>query len=361
MKENFSKRFDLLLFIVVIVISAAGLFFVQSAFRIGPELAQEVKRQFFYMLAGVFFMVIFALIDYDNLGRLAVPISILNILLLVFVLIAGHSAKGAQRWISLGPLGTFQPSEPAKLILVIALAKILSSVKRVGYKEFWSICFTVFVPWVLIFMQPDLGTSLVLIFVAFVMLFMLGINPLFLSGVVLSGVCLAPFLLRDYQKERLFVFMNPHADISGAAWNITQSKIAVGNGGLLGKGLFMGTQTQLNFVPEHGTDFIFSVIGEEFGFVGCIIILILYLILLQRCLAVVKVAKNDFGAFVAVGIFAMLTFHVFVNIGMVLGIMPVVGLPLSFVSYGGSAIISNFIAIGILESIYSRRGRLFLM
>lgn len=359
MNEKLIKRFDLIILTAVILLCISGMFFIYSAFSAGVGFPDELRRQIFYLLLGIAAFTMVSMMDYDNLGRLALVISIVNILILVFVLIAGHSAKGAQRWISLGSLGTFQPSEPAKLVVIIALAKILSSVKKINMSDVVLIFVTVFVPWFLIFLQPDLGTSLVLVFTAFVMFFMKGANVWLLAAITAIGTSVAPFILRDYQKERLFVFLNPEADPAGAAWNITQSKIAVGSGGLFGKGFLLGTQTQLDFVPEHGTDFIFSVIGEEFGFIGCIIILVLYIILMIRCLKIIKVAKDDFGAFLAIGIFSMFTFHIFVNIGMVLGIMPVVGVPLSFISYGGSSLISNFIAIGILESIYSRRERLF--
>ena len=360
MNEKITKRFDFIILVTVILLCISGMFFIYSAFSGGLGVSDEFKRQFFYLLFGIIVFVFVSLMDYENLGRLAVIISVINIVVLIFVLVAGHSAKGAQRWIALGSLGTFQPSEPAKLVVIIALAKILSSIKHLGLKEIFLVIITVFVPWFLIFLQPDLGTSLVLVFTAFIMFFMRGANIWFLSGITALGAGIAPFILRDYQKERLFVFLNPDADPSGAAWNITQSKIAVGSGGLFGKGFLLGTQTQLDFVPEHGTDFIFSVIGEEFGFIGCIIILILYIILMVRCLKIIKSAKDDFGAFLAAGIFSMFLFHIFVNIGMVLGIMPVVGVPLLFISYGGSSLISNFIAVGILESIYNRRERLFL-
>ena len=360
MSEKITKRFDFIILFAVLILSVSGLFCIYSAFYQGSGFSDEVKRQFCYLIFGIIIFILFSISDYDNLGRLAIFISVVNVAVLLFVLLAGHSAKGAQRWISLGSLGTFQPSEPAKLVLIIALAKMLSSIKKTGLKEIFIIILTVLLPWFLIFMQPDLGTSLVLIFVAFVIFFMKGTNLWILASIAFAGLASSPFILRDYQKERLFVFMNPHADPAGAAWNITQSKIAVGSGGLYGKGFLQGTQTQLDFVPEHGTDFIFSVIGEEFGFIGCIIILILYIILIMRCFVIMKSAKDCFGSFMAVGILAMFIFHIFVNIGMALGIMPVVGVPLLFVSYGGSSLVSNFAAVGILESIYSRRERLFL-
>ncbi len=360
MKENLFQRFDFILPAAAVLLSCAGIILIQSAFGGVSSVAPETIRQLAYLGVGLIVMLIFTFVDYETWGRLAVPLSILNMALLVFVIIAGHSAKGAQRWISLGALGTFQPSEPAKIFLIIALAAILSGTKKLSGKMVFPIFLTVLIPWFLIFVQPDLGTSVVLLFISFVMLFMSGTNPLLILSVISAGAIALPFVLRDYQKERLLVFMNPNEDVSGAAWNITQSKIAMGNGGLLGKGLFGGSQTQLDFVPEHGTDFIFSVAGEEWGFLGVLLILALYAVILWRCLIIIKSAKDDFGFFTAIGIFCLILFHLFVNIGMTSGIMPVVGVPLSFVSFGGSALIVNFMAIGILESIYSRRGRLFL-
>ncbi len=360
MIENFWKRFDIWIIVPVFLLFSLGLLVLQSsaADSFFP-LSDIVLKHCVFFAIGCAVLVLFAACDYDALGRLATPIALVNIFLLIFVFFAGHSAKGAQRWIAMGGF-TFQPSEPAKLIVVLALAKILASVDKIDRPTIVSVVFTVFIPWFLIFIQPDLGTSLVIVFAAFVMLYFVGIKPWILLSVLLTASSLSPFLLRDYQKDRLLVFINPELDVSGAGWNIAQSKIAVGSGGLFGKGLFQGTQTQLDFVPEHSTDFIFSVIGEELGFIGCVLVLLLYVFLLYRCAFIIKSSKDKFGFLTGVGVFCLLGFHVFVNIGMVLGVMPVVGVPLTFISSGGSALISNMAAIGILESIYSRRERLFI-
>lgn len=361
MRYSFWQRVDVTVVAIALLLSLLGVCAIQSAFSSSwTPLAPEALKQGGFIVAGFVLMTIMAFIDYEDLGRFAVPIAAVNIALLLAVLFLGHSANGAQRWVSLGPLGRFQPSEPAKLAVIIALAKILSHVRKLERKDIVSVVFTVAVPWFLIFLQPDLGTSLVLVFVGFVMLYVAGVNPLILGGIVVAGMAAAPFALHDYQKQRLFIFMNPEADASGAGWNITQSKIAIGNGGLWGQGLFRGTQTQMDFVPEHGTDFIFSVIGEEMGFVVCIVLVVFYMIFIARCLRIAMLSKDRFGMLAASGIFALFLFHIFINIGMTMGIMPVVGVPLSFVSYGGSSLLTNFIAAGILCSIFSRRGRLFM-
>lgn len=359
MKDRFFERFEFFIFIIPIILSIAGLLFVQSAFGGSRGIAPEFLKQALYIGFGIVLMLAFAFFDYENLENLVVPLSVISIALLIVVLVAGHSAKGAQRWISLGSIGTFQPSEPAKIVLILALAKIFSNPGKLTKRDIVPIAITLFIPWLLIFLQPDLGTSVVFVFITFMMLFVKGANIWLLLGGLLSGAGILSVFLKDYQKERLFVFMNSNADISGAAWNITQSKIAIGNGAIFGNGIFAGTQSQLDFVPEHGTDFIFSLVAEECGFIGIVIMLLLYAFLLWRVVNVIKSAKDWFGFYTAIGIFSLILFHVFVNIGMVSGIMPVVGVPLTFISYGGSAILSNFIAIGILESIYSRRERLF--
>ena len=357
MKEGFFKKFDILLLFICIVLFIIGLVAVQSAESTSfLPLADTTIKQIIFFSVGFVIMCLLANTDYDALGKFAYPIAFINIIILVIVFFAGHSAKGAQRWIAIGPI-TYQPSEPTKIIVIVALAKILSSVEKIDKTTIFSVVFTVLAPWFLILVQPDLGTSLVILFAAFIMLYFAGVKPWILISIALGGMAVAPWVLHDYQKQRLFIFMNPNADLTDTGWNIYQSKIAVGHGGIFGTGLFSGSQTQLDFVPEHNTDFIFSILGEETGFIGCIIVLLLYVIIMLRCIAIIKSSKDKFGFLIGVGIFCLMGFHVFINIGMVLGIMPVVGIPLIFISSGGSALISNMMSIGILESIYSQRER----
>jgi rod shape determining protein RodA len=259
----------------------------------------------------------------------------------------------------MGPLGTFQPSEMAKLALIITLARILS------LREHWKLLdvlktgLYIGVPWLLILIQPDLGTALVLVAVGMIMLYAVGVKPWILVSAIMAGFLTAPLILQDYQKRRLLTFINPEGDPEGGGWNIIQSTIAIGSGKIWGKGMFLGTQSQLDFVPEHSTDFIFSVMGEELGLVGALSLLILYFLLLWQGITIAQKSKDTFGTLMAIGIVAMLGFHIFVNIGMTIGIMPVVGVPLPFVSYGGSSMLTNMMAVGILGSIYLRRATIF--
>jgi rod shape determining protein RodA len=231
-------------------------------------------------------------------------------------------------------------------------------------KELATLLAAVAVPAVLILKQPDLGTTLVIAAILSAELFF-GVSKLFhfvlyaIGAAGLAAVMLGtPLVLKPFQRNRLLVFLHPNADPQGAGWNLNQSKIAVGSGELFGKGLYRGTQTQLNFVPEHSRDFIFTVVGEELGYVGSLGLVLLYAIILFGAIRAAFSARDRFGLLLAIGIVAMLAFHIVVNIGMTVGIMPITGIPLPFMSYGGSAILTNFVAIGILLNIYLQRDKL---
>jgi rod shape determining protein RodA len=270
---------------------------------------------------------------------------------------------GAQRWISLGPLGTFQPSEPAKLVIAIALAAVLCRGTYQNLAELWKPLVTVAVPALLIVKQPDLGTSLVLLAILTAELFFalpkLGDFGIYALGmlVVAAAALGTNAVLKPFQRARLFVFLNPRADPQGTGYNLNQSKIAVGSGEWFGRGLFHGTQTQLNFVPEHSRDFIFTVLAEEWGFAGAVGLLALYAAVLYGGVRTMLCARDRFGFLLAAGLVGMLFFHVLVNLGMTIGVMPITGIPLPFMSYGGSAMLTDFAAIGILLNIYSQRDR----
>ena len=282
--------------------------------------------------------------------------------MLLAVMFVGQSALGAQRWIQLGPV-SIQPSEFSKIIMIIALANLLKD--KIGklntFSDLLPIAAYVGLPFLLVLKQPDLGTSLVFMAIFFGMIFACGINLKLLAGIFGAGVAMMPILwhfLKDYQKMRIMVFMDPNVDPLGSGYHIIQSKIAIGSGMLFGKGLFEGTQSQLNFLPENHTDFIFAVVGEELGFVGAAFLLILYLSVLWRGIQIAKQAQDSFGMLMAVGITSMLAFHVLVNVGMTAGIMPVTGIPLPFMSYGVSALTTNIFAITILLNIYMRNQKL---
>ena len=274
----------------------------------------------------------------------------------------GHSALGAQRWIQLGPI-TVQPSEFSKLIMIVSLAALLED--KVGklndLHELLPVAAYVGIPFFLVLKQPDLGTSLVFMAIFLGMIFACGINLKILGGLMAAGLASMPILwhfLKDYQKMRIMVFMDPNVDPLGSGYHIIQSKIAIGSGMLFGKGLFGGTQSQLNFLPENHTDFIFAVVGEELGFIGAALLLILYFIVLWRGIKIARDASDNFGMLLAVGITSMLAFHVLVNVGMTTGIMPVTGIPLPLMSYGVSSLTTNIMAIAILVNIHMKKQKL---
>ncbi|HXO17414.1 MAG TPA: rod shape-determining protein RodA, partial [Candidatus Dormibacteraeota bacterium] len=316
-----------------------------------------------YLLLGVPIMIGLSFVDYRSWQRWAPALYAVNLLLLLFILRGGHSAMGAQRWISLGPLGTFQPSEPAKLVIAIALAAVLCRGTYANLQDLWKPLVTVGIPALLVLKQPDLGTSLVLLAILTVELFF-GLPKLGDFGIYALGVLVVAAaalgtnaVLKPFQRARLFVFLNPRADPQGSGYNLNQSKIAVGNGEWFGRGLYHGTQTQLNFVPEHSRDFIFTVLAEEWGFAGALTLLLLYAAVLYGGIRTMLAARDRFGFLLSAGLVGMLFFHVMINLGMTVGIMPITGIPLPFMSYGGSAMLTDFAAIGMLMNVYSQRDR----
>lgn len=348
-----------------IALSVFGLIVIKSASLHIPGGRSDFTHQLAFLIVGAALMLAFTFVDYHLWQRLAWPLYLLNILMLGAVAIAGHQALGAQRWIGIGPF-VFQPSEPAKLFMILSLAAILASPKR-SYQRIWEMWLpiaAVVVPAALVMKQPDLGTALVLMAILTVMLFFALPKILHFAvyavTVTLGGfiAVATPYFLKGYQRQRLLVFLDPKHDPQGAGWSLIQSKIAVGSGSLAGKGLYQGTQTQLGFVPEHATDFIFSVIGEELGFLGALALLGLYALLLGSAMFAVTAARDKYGLLVAVGIIAMFTFHMLVNIGMTIGIMPVTGIPLPFISYGGSSLITSLMAVGILLNIHMQRDKM---
>jgi rod shape determining protein RodA len=344
-------------------LSLAGVLLIRSADLHDPWAAGEWRKQLLYIGIGTIVMIVFSAIDYHRWQRWAFGLYIANLLLLGLVMVGGRSALGAQRWINLGPI-QFQPSEPAKLILAICIAALLARSASADWREMGLTVAAVGVPSLLILKQPDLGTTLVIVAILTSELFF-GVTKTW-QFLVYLGVTSASaafvvgtkFVLKPFQRDRLLVFLHPGADPQGAGWNLNQSKIAVGSGELFGKGLYHGTQTQLNFVPEHSRDFIFTVVGEELGYVGSLGLIAAYAIILFGALRAMLAARDRFGLLLAVGLVAMLAFHVTINIGMTIGIMPITGIPLPFVSYGGTALLTDFAAIGMLLNIYLQRDKL---
>lgn len=361
--KRFLRNVNWLPAAAAILIALIGIVCIRSAGMHTPDMAGEYQKQILYLVLGIAAMTGAAFLDYRNWQRWAPAIYVANLLLLLFILRGGHSAMGAQRWISLGPLGTFQPSEPAKLVVAISLATVLCRETYEEIKDLWKPLLTVAIPALLVLKQPDLGTSLVLVAILTVELFF-GLPKLSDFGIYALGVLVVAAaalgtnaVLKPFQRARLFVFLNPRADPQGSGYNLNQSKIAVGSGEWFGRGLYRGTQTQLNFVPEHSRDFIFTVLAEEWGFAGALTLLALYAALLYGGIRTMLAARDRFGFLLAAGLIGMLFFHVLVNLGMTIGIMPITGIPLPFMSYGGSAMLTDFIAVGILLNIYSQKDR----
>jgi len=300
--------------------------------------------------------------DYHWLKTFAWPLFVVQLGLLAVTLVIGAGTGGSSRWVSIFGL-QFQFSELAKILMIVVLANYLSARQgRLG--SLWSIlgaCILVGPPLLLVLLQPDLGTSLVFGAILFGMLFMSGASLRWLSALTAVGLAAMPFLwtyvLRDYQKERLTAFLNPLGDIQGSGYQLYQSQIAVGSGGWFGVGLTNGTQNSLDFLPVQNTDFVFAIVGEELGFLGGLAVIVLFVTLIWRLLISAWRSKDPFGMLFGSGLAAMLLFQLVVNIGMVIGIMPITGIPLPFITHGGASLISIAAGLGILESINIRQGR----
>lgn len=359
------QRLDWVMVSVVILLMLTGVVFIYSACYRQDDLpvADFYRKQMVWSVFGILAALSLAVFDYRRLFKAAFWMYGVGLFLLVIVLVAGQEINAARRWINV--LGIYvQPAEFAKLGVIVALARYLGQPGRnlrtlktlVG-----GIAITA-VPFLLIVRQPDLGTAAVLIPILLAMLFVSGVPMRRLAVLGLIGLLLMPvgwFALGDYQKERILVFFDPGRDPHGAGWNKTQSQIAVGSGGVAGKGLLKGTQNILGFLPRTvaPTDFIFSVIAEELGFIGGALVLCLFGALCTAGIRTAVRSSDLFGCLLAVGVVAMLFSHVFVNIAMTIGLMPITGLPLPLISYGGSFMVSTMLAIGLMQSIYVRRSR----
>ena len=358
------RRIDSILLLATAGIVIYGLVIISSATHIntpGEDRFWYVQRQGLFALVNGVLALIFMNFDYRGLSQHGSKLYVFNLIMLVAVMLFGHAALGAQRWIQLGPI-SLQPSEFSKLIMIICMASILEN--RMGrlnsIQDILPIAAYVGLPFLLVLKQPDLGTSLVFMAIFFGMVIACGMPWRYFVGIVMAGILSFPLMwqfMKDYQKMRIMVFIDPNVDPLGSGYHIIQSKIAIGSGMLFGKGLFEGTQSQLNFLPENHTDFIFAVVGEELGFVGAVILLLLYLIVFWRGIAIARDAGDVFGRLLAVGITSMLAFHVLVNVGMTTGIMPVTGIPLPLMSYGISSLTTNILAIGILLNINMHKQR----
>lgn len=384
MDRRILRNIDFLFILFTLLLLAASLIILSTA-SINVDKSDPlhyVKYQAYWIISGLVIAIVVAATDYKKWRRLRWWIYGLNLVLLLTVILFGSAAKGATRWIQITSSIQIQPSEFAKIFIILTLADFLSSRKGKlnNFRDFILPFLFVLVPMLLIFKQPDLGTTLVFAAIFIGMMFVAGANPLKFGGLLLGGILIIgvalwlhfatnlpwwlhwaqglPLPMQDYQLKRLTIFVNPASDMSGDGYHIIQSIWAIGSGGLWGKGYRMGTQAQLNFLPEHHTDFIFSVVGEEFGFIGAITLLFLFVIFIFRSISIAMKAQDTYGMLIATGVVSMFTFHILVNVGMTSGIMPVTGIPLPLISYGGSTMWSNMAAVGLLLSVNLRHQRL---
>jgi rod shape determining protein RodA len=346
---------------LVLLLSGLGLVVLWSAGH-GPdgEVAGYAARQLRWMAVGVAAMLAALALDYRHLDKWAVSLYVVHLILLAAVLVAGRTAMGAQRWLLVGGV-RFQPSEFMKIAMAIMAAHLLAreaAPPPYGVRQVWKPVLAALVPAGMILLQPDLGTAVLVAGVGGAAVLFQGLRRRLLAGLGLAALAAAPLgwgFLHDYQRQRILTFLNPERDPLGAGYHIIQSKIAVGSGQVLGKGFLQGTQVRLQFLPERHTDFIFSVLGEEWGLAGCGVVLFLYALLILWGIDIAAKAKDAFGRLLAVGVTSILFFHVAVNVGMVSGLLPVVGVPLPLFSYGGSSVLTTYAIVGILLSIRARR------
>jgi len=363
-------RADFVLLAVVLLLTAFGALNIYSCTHTqlteaGLDPTLRLKMQLVWIVLGLIAMLAVMAIDYNKLATLAPILYGICVALLIVVLIMG-AVRGASRWISLGPLH-IQPAETIKLALILMLGAFLVRWEEEGDKDDFTMVARslVFVggPAFLLILQPDLGTPIVLGFIWLAMLFIFGVRLVHLGAIVLAvivtfSVAWNTPIFKPHQKARLSAFVNPEDDPEGAGYHVKQSKVAIGSGHFTGHGALKGRMSKLSFIPDQHTDFIFTVVGEEYGFLGSVAIIAAYAILLWRGLLISLGAKELFGRLVAVGVLGLFFFHVFVNVGMTIGLLPVKGLPLPFMSYGGSNMLISMLAVGLLQSIHIRRHKI---
>lgn len=356
------QNFDWKLLGITIVLFFMGIMTLYSAVTAGKSTVHDVLylRQIVWYGFGFVLMIISFLFNYKAIDRWAFIIYGFCILLLVLVLFVGKYVGGSKRWLIVGPL-TFQPSEFAKLAVIFVLARYFSktaSANGLSMSELIIPIILCIIPVALIVLQPDLGTAMLILLIAVSMSLFVKIEKKASIFLLTSATFTVPtvwFFLRDYQKKRIITFLNPEHDPLGAGYHIIQSKIAIGSGMISGKGFLKGTQSALSFLPEQQTDFIFSVFAEEWGFIGCFFLLLVFFIFITRCLKITYGSRNHFGAVLSFGITSMLIWQIVVNMGMAMGLMPVVGVTLPFISYGGSSVIITLTSIGILLNVSMRK------
>lgn len=369
------KNFDFIILLVIVLIAGFGMIGIGVAMRsptegnesiyevLGNLNLRYVKSQAIWLVIGLVILLIVASIDY-NVYKDLVPYGyIMVLILLIYVSKRGILAGNARRAMEVGPV-TIQPSEFAKLVIIVSTARIIDKQENVNNIKSFAMIFGHVLPILFLTLkQPDMGTSLVYIVIICGMLFIAGLDHKLIASMIGAGLASIPiawkFILSETQKKRVLVFLNPELDPLGDAYNVVQSMTAIGSGRLYGKGVLTdNTLSQLNFLPAKHTDFIFSVTVEALGFVGGAIIILLYMILILRTVAIAKKAKDRFGSLIVIGVASMMFFHIFENIGMTMGLMPVTGIPLPFMSYGGSSMMTNMMAYGMVLSVAMRRQKI---
>ncbi|MBX2989061.1 MAG: rod shape-determining protein RodA [Bdellovibrionaceae bacterium] len=358
------KRLDLNFILVILALNIIGLINLYSATH-GPssrDVAPLFLNQIVWLLAGWCIFFIVTLIDYAIVAKMALAIYVLNFSAIIYTTFFGKVALGAQRWIDFG-FFRYQPSETMKLALIMLLAKILSTRssfgRGMGFRELFIPLLILLVPFVFIVEQPDLGTAMMLASIGGSMILFSKVRKSILLSAVVIGMISVwgawNFVLRDYQKNRVLTFISPENDPLRTGYNSIQSKIAVGSGKFFGKGFRKGTQSQLEFLPERHTDFIYSVLSEEHGFVGSITTAGLFCLLFVIIIRIAMNARDKFGALLCVGVLSYVFWHMFVNISMVIGLLPIVGVPLPLLSYGGSSMLTTMAGLGLISSVAFRR------
>jgi rod shape determining protein RodA len=362
-------NFEMILPVAALLLSVFGVLMIYSATRFSmPDGATDpmyyFNRQGLWLIASIIAFVVIQFINYKKIQRLWWVFLILLVALLGSVLIFGYEVSGARSWIDLG-FSSIQPSEFSKILMVITTSAILAKwprekMNRVGFKKVMLSLLIAIVSIVLVVLEPDYGTALIFFVTYMGILFLSGANMFYFFGILAASVggffaATQTGLIKQYQLDRILVFLKPDIEKQGIGYNLFQSKLAIGSGGLWGKGLFLGKQTNLSYVPAHHTDFIFSVIGEEIGFFGSMFIILILGIVIWRCFFVSARAYNSFGTLIAGGIGFIILTQVVINIGMTIGIMPIIGIPLPFLSYGGSSLLAIFIGLALVENVYLRR------
>lgn len=358
------RHFDLVLLLITLALIAYGLAMVYSA-TFDPELPTGidplVSRHAIAAVIGLIVLIVMVSVDYRILANLGIPLFISAVGLLLVVMVLGRLAHGAQRWIDLGGF-QFQPSEPAKLFMIAVLAKYFADNReRITQLRHVLISLAIVsVPAGLTLVQPDLGTCLVYLAIWFGMVVVAGLRLrhfLYLVGAMVAAAPFAWLVMPEYMRSRIHIFLNPESEPLGAGYNVIQAIISVGAGGMTGQGFLSGTQGQLHYLRVRYADFIFAVLAEELGFVGALVLFGLFALLFYRAMRIAILSSESFGRLLAVGILSMLAFQFFVNVGMNVGLLPVTGIPLPFISFGGTSLVTVLAAIGVLESIVMRHRR----